>query len=273
MTTQHKQKQSEKKEPVPDARHEQSFRRTEAVKADIKVRLLEFDQHKEVLLNILRDAHNHGHKSEPFNENRWWHYLTSLAHTHYWQARVKQETMPAADREARLRELAKALGKARGITDKAMRDDVGGDLFSAWWEGTDEPLSVVRDDDGSIVLVRTVDELFKEAVAGLAALETAALRAAGEAHEERTRHRGPRRWTVPPDCIDTLWILYRGSTGVEPGAGHGPFVRFVRAFLAAIRANISEDYVVELVKDARSRVRANSIKWGPSPLEVSPFED
>jgi hypothetical protein len=53
MTTQHKQKQSEKKEPVPDARHEQSFRRTEAVKADIKVRLLEFDQHKEVLLNIL----------------------------------------------------------------------------------------------------------------------------------------------------------------------------------------------------------------------------
>jgi hypothetical protein len=184
---------------------------------------------------------------------------------------VKQETMPAADREARLRELAKGLGKARGITDKAMRDDVGGDLFSAWWEGTDEPLSVVRDDDGSIV--RTADELFKEAVAGLAALETAALRAAGEAHEERTRHRGPRRGTVPPDCIDTLWVLYRGSTGVEPGAGHGPFVRFVRAFLAAIRANISEDYVVELVKDARSRVRANSIKWGPSPFEVSPFED
>ena len=140
MTTKHDQKQSEKKEPVPDARHEQSLRRTEAVKAAIEARLLEFDQHKGLLLNILRDAHHRSHKSEPFNEDKWWHYLTSLAHTHYWQARVKQETMPAADREARLRELAKALGKARGITDKAMQDDVGDDLFSAWWEGTDEPL-------------------------------------------------------------------------------------------------------------------------------------
>ena len=269
MTTKHKQKQSEKKEPVPDARHEQSLRRAKAVKAAIEARLLEFDQHKGLLLNILRDAHNH--KSEPFNEDKWWHHLTSLAHTHYWQTRVKQETMPAADREARLRELAKALGKARSMTDKAMQDDVSNDLFSAWWEGTDEPLSVVRDDNGSIVLVRTAEELFKEAVADLAALETAALRAASEAHE-RTRHRGRRRWTVPPDCINALWVLYRGSTGVEPGAGHGPFVRFVCAFLAAIRANVSEDYVVDLVKDARSQVRGNSSKWGPSPFE-SPFED
>jgi hypothetical protein len=231
--------------------------------------LLEFDQHKRLLLNILRDAHNH--KSEPFDEDKWWHHLTSLAHTHYWQTRVKQETMPAADREARLREFAKALGKARNMADKAMQDDVSNDLFSAWREGTDEPLSVVRDDNGSIVLVRTAEELFKEAVADLAALETAALRAASEAHEERTRHRGRRRWTVPPDCINALWVLYRGSTGVEPGAGHGPFVRFVCAFLAAIRANVSEDYVVDLVKDARSQVRGNSSKWGPSPFE-SPFE-
>jgi hypothetical protein len=45
------------------------------------------------------------------------------------------------------------------MTDRAMQDDVGNDLFSAWWEGTNE--SVVRDDDGSIVQVRTIDEMFK----------------------------------------------------------------------------------------------------------------
>jgi hypothetical protein len=61
------------------------------------------------------------------------------------------------------------------MTDKAMQDDVGDDLFSAWWEGTNEPrASVVRNDDGSFSLVRIADEMFKEAVAGLAALETAA---------------------------------------------------------------------------------------------------
>jgi EmrB/QacA subfamily drug resistance transporter len=67
--------------------------------------------------------------------------------------------------------------------------------------------------------------------------------------------------------FDTLWALYRDSTGAEPGAGHGPFVRFVCAFLAAIRASVSEKYVVELVQNARSRTRTNPSKEGPSPFD------
>jgi post-segregation antitoxin (ccd killing protein) len=70
-----------------------------------------------------------------------------------------------------LRELAKALGNARGMTDKAMQDDVGNHLFSAWWEGTNEPrASVVRNDDGSFALVRIADEMFKDAVWGVSPL-------------------------------------------------------------------------------------------------------
>jgi hypothetical protein len=240
--------------------------KTEAVRAAIEARFVEFDHHKEALLSILRDAHNHSPKSEPFNDDKWWFHLTSLARIYSWQARVKQERMPVADREARLHELAKALGKARDLTDKAMQDDVGDDLFSAWWDETDEPpASVVWNDDGSFAPVRNADEMFKETVAALAALATAALRAASEVHEKRTG-RG-RTGTVPPDCIDTLWVLYRDSTGTEPGAGHGPFVRFVCAFLAAIRANVSEDYVVELAQKARSRARTYSSKEGPSPFD------
>ena len=174
--------------------------------------------------------------------------------------------MPVADREARLRELAKALGKARSMTDKAMQDDVGGDLLSAWSEETDEPrLSVVRNDDGSLARVRIADEMFKEAVAGRAVLETTALRAASEAHEERAGRSGLRWTTMRLDYIGTLAFLYQDSTGAKPGAGHGPFVRFVCAFLAAIRANSSEEYVVEHVQNARSLARTGN--WTSSPFD------
>ena len=120
--------------PVPDAR-------TEVVRAAIDAGLLKFEDHKEALLTILRDAHNHRPESEPFDEPKSWVRLINLAGTYFWQARVKQMTMDPGERVARLGKLARALGKARGMTDKAMQDDVGDDLFSAWWEGTNEPLA------------------------------------------------------------------------------------------------------------------------------------
>ena len=268
MTTQHKQNQSEEKGPAPDARHEQSFRRTEQSRQPLRWAWWSSTTTRKCCLTFCAMRTTTAPSPSPLMNTNRGVVSPVVARMYYRQTIVKQETMPVADREARLRELAKALGKARGMTDKAMQDDVGDDLFSAWWEGTNEPrASVVRNDDGSIALVGIADEMFKEAVAGLAALETAALRAASEAHEERTRHRGPRRGTVPPDCIDTLAAVYRGSTGAKPGAGHGPFVRFVCAFLAAIRANISEDYVVELAQNARSRARTNCSKWAPSPFD------
>jgi hypothetical protein len=162
--------------------------------------------------------------------------------------------MAAAARKAHLSKLATALKQSRTLVE-AMHDDVGNDLFSAWCEGTDEPLvSLVRNDDGSLATVRLPEERFKKAVAGLAALETAALRAAGEAHDKREGRGRPKGTAVlPTGYIEVLATRYRESTGAKPGVGSGPFVRFVCAFLAAVgRANISEDYVVELAQKARS---------------------
>ena len=137
---------------------------------------------------------------------------------------------------------------------------MGDDLFSAWCEGTDEPLaSVVSNDDGSFAMVRVPEQMFNKAVAGLAALETAALRAANEAHEKRAGRGRPKGTKVlSVGDILVLAARYRESTGVKPGAGSGPFVRFVFAFLVAIgRAIISEESVIDLVKDVRSRARTH----------------
>jgi hypothetical protein len=248
-------------EPAPDPR-------TEVVLAAIDAGLLKFENHRGALLAILRVAHRRGTKSEPFDETKPWSGLTSLAHSLFWQVRVGQDAMPAAIRKARLHELATALKRSRTIVDQAMQDDAGDDLFSAWCEATDKPLvALIRNDDGSFATVRMPEEMFKKAVSSLAALETAALHAAN--HEKRPG-RGRRKGTtvLPAGYIEVLAALYREATGAKPGAGSGPFVRFVCAFLAATgNANISEDYVIELAQAARSWARSRPSGWAPSPFD------
>jgi hypothetical protein len=252
--------------PTPSAQ-------TKRILSAIDAGLVRFEQHKPALITILRNAHEGVLQPEPFDETKSWSGLTSLARSFFWQARVKQETMPAARRVARLDGLATALKRARAVVDQAMQDDVGNDLFSAWCEGTDEPLvSLVRNDDGSLTTVRMPEEMFKEAVESLATLETAALRAADEANEKRAG-RGRQKGTtvLPTGFIEVLATLYRESTGAKPGAGRGPFVRFVFAFLTALgRANISEDYVVELAQDARSWARNHPASGSSSPFDDKP---
>src|SRR5438552_1556817 len=119
-------------EPTPSAQVKRIY-------SAIDVGLGRFEQHKTALITILSVAHNHGSKSKPFDKLKTWRSLTTCAQTYHWEAIVKQETMPIADRVTRLGALAKALGKARELTDKAMQDDqVCNDLFGAWWEGSKE---------------------------------------------------------------------------------------------------------------------------------------
>ena len=129
---------------------------TERVLAAIDAGLLKFEEHKTALITILRVAHKHGPKSKPFDERKTWRSLTNCAQTYHWEAIVKQETMPVADRVTRLGTLAKALRKARELTDKAMQDDqICNDLFWAWCEEAKEPLPrVVRKNDGTFALVK-----------------------------------------------------------------------------------------------------------------------
>ena len=96
--------------------------------------LIAIDQHKETLFAILRDAYERGPKSEPFDENKTRFTLVGVAQAYFDVERMNRKAMLAADRRARLRELEKALRRARTLTDKAIQNDVGTDLRQAWWE-------------------------------------------------------------------------------------------------------------------------------------------
>jgi hypothetical protein len=237
----------EYEEPVKSAR-------TEVVRRAIDAELLKFEAHKEVLLTILRDAHNDGPKSERFNESRTWFHLTNLAGIYHGEAIVKQASMSSGDRAKRLLILAKALGKARRLTDAAMEDDVGDALFLAWKEKTGEArVSTVRHDDGSFSWILNAEEKFKKEVAGLAALEVAANKAADEARLERVGGGRPRGTSaLSPDDILKLADFYRNSTATEPVIGDGPFAGFVRAFLDAVgqKDRITERHLIEMIEDA-----------------------
>jgi hypothetical protein len=249
-------------EPVPSAR-------TEAVRRAIEAGLLKFEDHKEALLAILRRARNPDSESEPFEEGKWWLRLTSLAATYYWEARVRQETMSSGDRAKRLLILAKALGKARSLTDAAMKDDVGDELFSAWQkEINGPPVSVVRNDDGSLSLVQNAEEKFRKEVAGLTALELAAGRAADQARLERVGGGRPRGTSaLPPGYILTLADFYQKIVATKPATGDGPFVGFVRAFLDAVgqKDHITERHLIGMIEDAFVQARENAA--APSPFE------
>jgi hypothetical protein len=227
--------------------------RTEAVRAAIDAGLLKFEPHKEALLDILRRAHNP--KFEPLEEGKWWRRVTNLAGIYFGEQRVKQhETLPSGDRAKRLLILARALSKARSLTDKAMGDDVGDALFSAWQEETGEaPVSIVRNDDGSFSRMLSAEEKFKREVAGLAALEVAAKKAADEARLERVGGGRPRGTSaLSPGYILALAEFYRESTATEPATGGGSFAKFVRVFLDAVgqKDRITERHLIELIEDA-----------------------
>jgi hypothetical protein len=240
--------------------------RMKAFNAAIEVKMTAFYNHKQPLLAILREAYGGGPQAEPFDEEKSWSRLETTAHLYFMQEGAKHEAMSNANREARQRAIGEALKNARNLIDKAMLDEVGDDLFSAWSEKANLPLaSVGRNDDGSLFMVRPADEMFKKAVACLTDLETAADRAANEAHQGRGRPPGAR--VLPMGYIEALAAQYRDSTGVRPVPGRGPFVRYVCAFLAALgRANISEDYVVELTREASSWASIHPNEWAPSPF-------
>jgi hypothetical protein len=244
-------------EPIPDAEMEE-------LKAEIDAGLAAFEQHKISLLDHLQKVYQRGPKPEPFDAEKSWRGLTHYATMYFWQARVKQETVPAAHRVERLRDLARILGRARRMVETAMQDDVGNDLFSAWREANvrydinpTPPLTLVR-----------IDDEFEKVIANLAALETAACRAADEVPRGRGRPIGSA--FLSRGFIEGLAGVYQNSTGVKPGAGEGPFARFVYEFLTAVgRGNIEYESVIDAIKDARARARMRPAggRWGPSPFD------
>ena len=112
-------------EPEPEAK-------TQSIKAAIDAGVAAFETHEENLIAVLRNAYERGPKSGPFEADRAWRHLTSLAFIYFGRKRLKQEVVLAADRSKRLREIAKVLGDACRLFDEAKQDELIDDLYSAW---------------------------------------------------------------------------------------------------------------------------------------------
>jgi hypothetical protein len=248
-------------------------------------RLAEFDKHKKKLLDMLRQAYERGPKSTPFDADKAWRSLSGLARFYFGLASVKQKTMAAWERRERLREIAGKLNPASRLVGRTVKTDAGDDLYSAWCEANayfrhdPEELEAPRTPERFKVFdpVRTKNE-FDKVVAGLAALEVAATRAAD--HVGATKQGTPA--ILRRDELWQLAVLYRNSTGSIPGAGEGPFAEFVvEVLIAQGRHNYDEETgrkatskishwgVVDAIKTTRQWGLTDPVarKWGPSPFD------
>jgi hypothetical protein len=201
--------------------------RTSAWQSPIAAECATFDAHKKILLGKLHNGYKLGPKANPFDATRSWRDLTELAKSYFLDLRTKQETMAESDCVKRLHTLARALRHARNLVDRAMQDDVGAELFRAWLDveqiTKDSPINPE-------VLILAADRM-KEAVAGLATLETTARTATVRAD---VLSKTGRPALLPRDCIQGLARVYRKSTGAKPGRGAGPFADFAYQFMTAV---------------------------------------
>jgi hypothetical protein len=209
-------------------------------------KLASFERHKTVLLHNLRGIYERGPKTEPFDADKAWDSLTRIADEYLRVVQVRGDRVPVAVRVKRLEQIAKALGRARVLLDKAKQDTVRNDLIRGWCaEAKILPGSVITKDGSPLALV--YDE-----VAGMPArvkkLEMAARRAAKDMHTTRGRPKG--KVVLPGECVRALAKVYRASTGVKPGKSDGPFARFVYAFLAVTGQRVlAYRSVVDVIKN------------------------
>ncbi len=209
--------------------------RIAAIKAAVQSKLIEFEKHIDFLLDHVRTVSCMVSVpgaarpiKKPLNEAHARQRLLRLAQAYFW----RQEITPAADRAARFRELAQALGKARDLAELARQDHVGSDLFAAWFDGLprDPRGQLVRDDDGSLRAVHFPDIDVAAIVASLDGFQTAALRAAKDVP---TTQRGMAA-ALPPLFIRALADAFQELTLLEARSGRGPFYQLVIKFRTAL---------------------------------------
>lgn len=241
----------------------------EVVKAT-EAGLAGFEQHKKGLLDELSNAYERGPKSKSFDAEKAWRSLTSLAQLLVVREPVKKGALKAADRQATLRQMAKALARAREAITDTLQSDAANDLISTWWDAKPLPkhLGFWHAPELTDLIARRdfIDlNVFQKTGELLAALETISLRAADEVPTRRGRPKGTSN--LPQDFIATLAITYRQSTGLKPGAGEGPFARFVWQFLTAMGRRYQLESVIDDIM--ATRTLAQKCKWRSSPFDDS----
>lgn len=236
-----------------------------AIKARIDARLAAFDDHKEELLTLLYDVYKRGPQSKGFDRDKAWGDVRFCAGQLFLQESAKREqlTMSPANRVKRLRKLADALGRARCAADQAIRDDLGDELCRVWRKRRGKRPEAQQPQQDPL----HTEQEFRKAVENLAALEIAALCAIREIPKRNGRLGG--NGILPYGVIIILGRLYLGNTEVSPGAGPGPFARFVLEFLSALgHRNVVYHSVTEAIKNAR---KADQMLPVVSDMRPSPF--
>lgn len=223
--------------------------------APIAPQMIAFNGHKEEILSKLREGRGRSARSKPFDEERAWRDISRFAEMHFWSAIGEQATTSPAERFKQLRRVGRTLDRAHTLVSWMMQEDIGCDLFRAWFAVTKIPMASAMSifDDGSSVATRMADEI-QSAVAGIATLSTAAFTAAAA-------NTGPPKAGRPPllsrDRIQALERVYERNTGSKPGRGSGPFADFVFEVIRAVNPPDFEflyDSVVDAIKTAHRNI-------------------
>jgi len=66
----------------------------------IELKLAGFRGYKEQLLSLLSNANDHGNKAQPFDRDKSWFRIETIAYKYFARKIVTQSVMSGADREA-----------------------------------------------------------------------------------------------------------------------------------------------------------------------------
>jgi hypothetical protein len=226
-------------------------------RAIMEAGLAKFGQqkHKQAILSILSEVRENCATPSPFDAENTWRHVIGFAEYFFWMVTGHESIAPAVRRK-KLETLASALEKADGVVHDVLENDAGGDLFYAWWGGPSDP-----DADGVCLGQSHFEHAFRKEVAVLASLAEAADRAAKDVPAADGRPKGTR--VFGKKFIVALAAVYRFTTREKPGAGDGPFAKFVCAVLDALGLyNDAEGErmadkltylsIVDLIKEARA---------------------
>ncbi len=205
----------------------------------------QLSKHKVAILSSLRVPN-----ARPINEDEAWKAILSVARL-YARDPPPHKAMSVEER-AKSRLIAQALGKARTEIDEALElPNLANMLVGSWEERTES-------DERLPYPFRQTD--FWLMMDGLSALEAMAIQVAKDANRKRGRPEGTA--ILPSEIILRLAGVYQGCTGLEPGAGSGPFARFVSTFLAAMgRGVIGEASLVDAIKQTRREFKLGFRPW------------
>jgi hypothetical protein len=206
--------------------------------APIAKQLAAFEEHKRDLLDTLQKGHKIGQQSIPLDADKSWEDIIHLARHYFWGRVMEQDARSNRQSIKQLQGLSKALRKANGLTQRAIRDGVADELFKAWFvqknisliSAVDIDLATPIDKDGSSFLTRIADDI-KEMMETLATLAALSHTAASIAD---VSFKGGRPPLLARACIQGLARVYRSSTGLKPGRGDGPFADFAYEFMTAV---------------------------------------